>query len=266
MATMKIQNYEDANSGYAADAFSFPENSRTFNDKLSKFQDIMTFKYAFTYIGLTDPLKSTRNITIAGSFFGSTKEASYRALAKHSNESKLKEFYFSADKFMIVIPNGPARTQSGGRTNFIDYTASFFSPFGILFKGGTAKSGNAGAADKNEGNVPTPIIKITGTVTSGSLVTIKDKYDNGIKFTPTASGTATIYLINLSDLGGENKMTEYLYTLISTTAQKLTNADNSGSMFMKLNADESLGTLFTGGTVSGITSLVCYFRDGFSSD
>ena len=261
---MKIENYADYNA-YSADTFTFQHNPRTFDDSISKFQDVRKIKYAFTLFGLTDPLKSPRSIVITGHFDGSVKETNYRYLAKHCNESKIKKLYFGTDKFMIVLPSACKRVQSGGRTNFIDYTASFISPFGILFSS-TQRNGNALSSEDNDGNVPTPIEKITGTVTSGSLVTIKDKYKNGFKFTPTASGTASIYLISQIDSSGENSFTQYLYAVIGTTQQSLDNADNAGSRFIKLNPAETLSTLFTGGTVSGITSPLFYYRDGYSSD
>ena len=265
--TMKIENYADSNA-YTTDTFTFQHNPRTFDDALTKFQDVRKIKYAFTLFGLTDPLKSPRQITIAGHFDGANKETNYRYLAKHCNESKLKSLYFGTDKFLIVVPTACKRVQSGGRTNFIDYVASFISPFGILFESGTPKTGSNASAEKNEGNVPTPIEKITGTVTGGSLVTIKDKYDNGIKFTPTGAGSqsVSIYLISQVDSSGENSFTQYLYALIGTTQQSLDNANSAGSRFIKLNADESLSTLFTGSTPTGITSPVFQFRDGFSSD
>jgi len=257
---MKVENYTGT-----ADTFTFPHNPRTFTPALERFIDKRTFPYSFGYYGLTAPVKSRQSINLVGHFDGSTKESDYRSLAKHVNENKLKKLYFGTDKFYICLGLSISRTHSGGRTNFIDYVANFESPFGILF-GDTQRSGSNTSSEDNEGNVPTPIEKITGTVSSGSPVTIKDGDGNGFTFTPSASGTVTINLIELLDVGSDNFFTDYLVAKISTTRQILASATAGKSMFLFLDPAETLNTLFTGGTVSGITSPTFFFRDGWSGD
>jgi len=266
--TMKIENYEGT-----ADTFTFPYNPKVFDDSIERFVSIRKYNYAFTYYGLTDQIKSPRKISITGHFSGATKESDYKALAKHCSENKLKKLYFSSDKFMIVIPTNCKRTHSGGRTNFIDYVANFTSPFNVLFSA-SQKNGNNTSSEKNDGNISTPIEKITGTVDDGDTVIIKTGDGDGIEFTVDAGGNTgaslTIYLIKLTDLGGDIYITEYYYAVVSYSGtdyvQKLKNADVNGNMIISLPAGTSLNTLFSGGSVSNITNPTFYFRDGYSSD
>lgn len=257
---MKIENFEGT-----LDTFSFPHNSRVFDDGVGKFVDEKDIPYHFTYFGTTMSIKSKRDIVISGHFDGSNKEADYRALSKHVNSNQLKKFFFDDDKFFVVIPKTCKRTHSGGRTNFIDYVANFVSPFGLLF-GKTLKSGSNSSAEKNEGNVDTPILEITGSVTGGTAVVINDKDGNGFEFNPSATGSMTLSLIKMVDLGGEMFFSEYLYCVVGSAKQVLNVSDVTKSMFLKLGSDESLSTLFGGGTISGVSSLLFKFRDGYSSD
>ncbi len=257
---MKLENYEGT-----ADTLTFPHNPQTFNDAYKKFIDQKDYPYSFSYFGTTSPLRSKRNLAITGHFDGVTKNDTYRELGRHCNSNKLKKLFFADDKFYIVIPQECKRTHSGGRTNFIDYVASFVSPFGIMFSN-TQKSGNASSSEENEGNVSTPIEKITGTVTSGSLVTIETGDGDGFTFTPSVSGTVTIYLIKMNSMGNDNYFSEYLYTEINGDQQHLNIKNSDKTMFIKLDPTDSLNDIFSGGSVSGITSPTFYFRDGYSSD
>jgi len=257
--TMKIENYEGS-----ADTFTFQYNPQVFDDTVDKFVDQQDYIYGFSYFGLTAPIKSKRIINITGHFSGATKDTNYRALAKHMADNKLKKLYFSTDKFYIVVPRTVKKTQSGGRTNFVDYVAGFISPFGILFSD-TQKSGLYDSAEENEGNIFTPIEKITGSVTNGVAVEISDDDGNGLAFTPTATGTLTIYLVKMDDIGSDNYFTEYFYAVVGGTKQILSVANTNKSMILGLDASQSLATLFTGGTITGITPTF-YFRDGFSHE
>ena len=261
-----------SNEGTTADTagnvyanFTFPYSSNLHSEDLGKFVDQRDYAYAFSYFGMTNPIKSKKAITINGHFNGTNKSTDYNFLYKHCNSNKIKKLYFSTDKFAIVFPITCKRTDTGSRTNFIDYVAPFVSPFGILFDD-TQKSGNNSASGKNEGNTLTPIEKITGTVTDTQLVTIQDGEGNGFTFTANASGTVTIELITLLDLGSDNYFTEYIYASIGGTRQVLKVANNSKSMLLSLGPGQSLSNLFSGGTVTNITTPLFFFRDGHSSD
>lgn len=267
---MKVENYTGT-----ADTFTFPHNPQVFDDAIDIFTDQRDYAYAFSYFGKTNPLKARRNIVINGHFDGASKSTHYIDLANHMNSNKLKKLYFDTDKFYIVLPLQIKKTHSGSRTNFIDYVASFVSPFGILFsntqKDDTFTTGTTSWGDdtiKNAGDAFTPIEKITGTVSDTDTVTIKDVDDNGFSFTADGTGTVTIYLIYMTDLGSDNYFTEYLYAITVSTIQKLTVATNNKSMILGLDADQKLSELFAadGSDFTNITNPTFYFRDGYMSD
>lgn len=257
---MKIENYEGA-----ANTYTFQHNPNLFNSSLRKYIKESGVSPAFNYMTLSKNFKSNQLITITGHFDGATKDTNFRSLAAQMNEPKIKKLFFSATKFYICVPQSIEKTFAGGRTNFTDYTGSFISPFGILF-GNAQKSGGTGSAEENEGDVFTPLEKITGTVTNGLAVTIEDGDGNGFTFTPTTSGTFTLYLIKMEDLGDDIFFTEYWYGVIGSTEQILRTSNNDKSPIIGLDAGQSLSNLFSGGTVSNISSVTFYFRDGWSSE
>ena len=259
--TMKLENYSGT-----ADTFTLPYNSQAFDDSLNKFVEQKDYRYGFTYFGTTLPAKSRRSIIMTGHFSGASKSTHYQALSKHVSDYQLKKLYFSTDKFYIVIPQQVKKTNTGGRTNFIDYVASFTSPFGILFSD-AQKSGGKTSAEDNEGNVFTLIEKIvTTSVTSGNTYEYKDKAGNGFKFTANATGTATIYLIYQVDYGNDTYMTEYIHCLIGSTKQVLALATEGKSMVLGLNAAETLNTRFNTGSASIPANTTFYFRHGYSGE
>lgn len=261
---MKLENYEGT-----ADTFTFPHNSRVFDDAVDKFIEQKDYNYSFSYFGVTKGIKSRRNISING-FFDDTGSGSkitdIRALMKHCNDNNLKKLYFSDTLFYIVIPQNCKVTHAGGRTMFRDYVANFISPFGILFSS-TQKDGIKTDADKNEGNVFTPIEKIiTTSASSGSTYTYKDKDGNGFSIAATASGTLTIYLIKLQDLGNDAFFTDFFYAEIGSTKQVIKLATSGQSLLLGLDSDESLATRFNTGSASIPANTTFYFRDGYSSE
>jgi len=261
---MKIENYEGT-----ANTFTFPHNSRVFDDSINKFVDQRDYNYAFSYFGVTKGLKSRRSISINGFFDDSgtgVKVNNIRSLMDHCNDNKLKKLYFSDNNFYIVVPQGAKVTHTGGRTMFRDYVANFISPFGILFSN-AQKDGDYNDADANSGNVYTPIEKIiTTSVTDTSTYTYKDKDGNGFSITATATGTLTIYLVKLQSLGADSYITEYLYADIGGTKQVLSLATAGQTMTLGLDASETLNTAFNTGSAAVPANTTFYFRDGWSAE
>jgi len=262
--TAKIENYETYKGTISADTFTFPHNPNTLTMDTDPFIDRKDLPYAFTFLGWNRGIKSRQVIGLNGHFDGTTRNSDYQNLQLNFNDFKLKKLYFAADKFYIGRGVTVQKTPSGVRPNHIDYVATFLSPFGILFDN-TQKSGLSNSAEKNEGNVETPIEQITGSVTSGQVVHIEDKNGNGIEFTASATGTFTLYLIYVTTFNNDQYIVEYLYGEIGGTKQVLKQADTSGNMLITLQSDESLNTLFTGGTISNITPTF-KFRDGHTSE
>jgi hypothetical protein len=142
--------------------------------------------------------------------------------------------------------------------------AVFFSPLGLLLDA-TQTSGAYNSSNKNDGDMITPIEKITGSVSSGVAVTIKDKNNNGFTFTPSATGTMVYNLAKVVSDDNTVYLVEYAYVIVGTTKQIIQNASTSGDLFLKLNPGESLNDIFATGTITAITPTF-YFRDGWASD
>ena len=260
MSDMKIENYSGS-----PETFTFPYNPNSLEIVTSKFIDQRKLPYSFTFMGFTKAIKSPISLVLNGHFSNSTKNSNYRSLVKKVNSPDLKKIYFANDysKFYIGTGISIQKVPTGERPLHVDYVANYFSPFGILFSD-TQKSGNATAADKNEGDMETPFEKITGTVTFEREVTIKDSSGNGFIFTPTASGTMTFYLVKVTTDDNVVYITEYLYVDVDGAVQVVKNATTSGDLMLTLTPDESINDL--GLTVTNVTSPLFYFRDGWASD
>jgi len=236
------------------------------DDSIERFIDRKDYAYNFTYFGLTLPLKSRRLISINGHFSGSNKSNDIRNLFKHCNTNKLQKFFFSDDKFYIVIPMNPKKTNSGGRPNHVDYVANLISPFGILF-GLTIKSGSKTSSEENEGDAFTPIEKIVTTgISSGNTYTFKDKDGNGLTFTASSSGTVEIYLIKMIDLGNDSFFTDFNVAFIGSEKQVLKIATAGKSFVLGLDPGEDLDTRFNSGSASIPSNTTFNFRDGFNAE
>lgn len=261
MTNLTITDYD------SSDTFTFPYNPNSVEFVTSKFIDQRNLPYSFTFMGFTSPIKSSIDIGLNGHFSGSSKNTNYRSMMTLINAPILLKLYFenSNNKFYLCTGVSSQKVPTGNRPLHTDYVARFFSPFGILFDA-TQKSGANNSSEENEGDMPTPIEKITGEVVSGALVTIKDVNNNGFKFTPDRNGTMTYRLVKIISDDNLTYLTEYFYVEVEGVAQIVQNASTSGDIMLKLEPGESLNDIFSGGTVSGITSDSFFFRDGWSSD
>lgn len=262
-----IDNYTAA-TGVSTDSFTFQHNPNVLSDDIQKFMDQRDFPYNFSMFGQGDQIMNRRFISLVGHFDGTNRVTNYQNLTKHFSANSVKTLTFSSDKMYIIIPAIVKKSNDGAKPLFIDYVANAVSPFGILFS--TAqKSGLKNAADKNAGNVATPIEKITFAVTSGHAYICKDDLGNGFTFTADATGTFTYYMMKLTSLGAGNTITEYSVGYIGTAKQKMKTATSGYSMLLQLNADESLNDRMNGGTWTdngGALVPTFYFRDGYSGE
>ncbi|MHA1347062.1 MAG: hypothetical protein ACTSO3_11750 [Candidatus Heimdallarchaeaceae archaeon] len=261
MANLKIQDYEDA-----SDTFTFPYNPNSIDFVTNKFMDQRNLPYSFTFLGFASPIRSSINIGINGHFDGSTKNTNYRSLVKMINSPILLRLYFenSYARFYLCTGSTVQKVPTGTRPLHTDYVGNFFSPFGILFDN-TQQSGLEGADDSNDGDMVTPIEKITGEVVSGQTVTIKDKNNNGFTFTASASGTMTYSLVKVISEDNAIYLVQYMYVDVEGTEQIIQNASESGDLMLRLEVDESLVDIFAAGTITNITPTF-YFRNGWASD
>jgi len=248
---MKISNYSGA-----ADLFTFPYNSTSLDDEINMDHSTTHMPYQDSSHITSGGGITPKKLVLQGHFSGSSKLTSYRSLAKHFSEDyKLKKFYFESDKFWLGVGKQCKRTHSGGRTNFIDYVALFEPIVGVIFGDTQRTSGT------NEGNIPTYVEEITGTVTSGASDIVLSDGTNEITI-PAASlttGQAIVFnFVKMVTTGGGIYTSEPNYVSVAGTQINTVQA-TGGNGRLKLAATANVTTI----TTTNLTSAVKKFRDGW---
>jgi len=212
--TMKIENYSGT-----ANTFTWPNNPATFDDAISSNYTITNVGYQryhyFTSGGGINP----KSLVITGFFYGTSKNTNYSTLAGHFIENyKLKKLYFDSDKFYLGVGKEIKKTHSGGRTNFLDYVATFETVIGILLDDTQQTYTNGGAHKTNAGNTTTFVEEISGVYDGSGDVVISDSLGNQITIpaaSMTAGQTIVVKFVEMIDSGDGIYITEYNYTTVA---------------------------------------------------
>jgi len=256
---MKIENYTGT-----ADTFTWPYNPKVYDDVINSNHEINPIQFQRHHILVSGGGISPKTIVLSGHFSGASKATSYRSLAKHFQQTtQLKKLYFESDKFALGIGKQCKKTNSGGRTNFIDYVATFETIIGILLDDTEATSGT------NAGNVTTFITEITGQHNGGGDVVLSDILGNEITI-PSSVLTSTPYirylLVKMVDSGSGIYVSEYGYVEVSATGTAGTYTQTEavqttgGFGVLQLPAGANVSTIKT----TNISSAVVKFRNGWS--
>jgi len=250
---MKIQNHEGV-----ADTFTFPHNPNVLDDNIEGNAQFTNIGFQKRHIVVGGGGISPKSVIINGHFDGATKDSDYQNLSKHfSQNDKLKRLYFESNKFYLGIGETIKQTQSGGRTNFVDYVANFRTILGILLDDTEASSGT------NGGNVRTFVTEITGTVTNGAIdVTLTDNHGNQLTIPNSAFATGNaivLKLVSMIDSGDGVFVSEYNVTTIAGT-QTNTISVTDGLGILVIDAAENVSTI----TTTNLTTPVVKFRNGWS--
>ena len=253
---MSISNY----SGTAS-TFTFPNNPNTFDDAVSSNYTITSIAYHRHHVFVSGGGVSPKSIVLTGHFFGTTKNTSYNTLSGHFMENyKLKKLYFETTKFYLGFGKAIKKTHTGGKTNFLDYVATFETVFGILFSNTQKTTGT------NEGNVTTFIEEITGQYDGAGDVVIADGLSNTITIKSAKFAGKTYFkyeLVKMVSSGGEIYNTDFGVFSVSATADgTYTEVSNSTTGLIKLEAAANITTVSVSNTTGTLTKK---FRDGFSS-
>lgn len=249
---MSIDNYEES-----SDPFTWPNNPNVFDDTIDPNYTVTKLPYGKAHIFITAGGIDPKSMILTGHFNeadSADKRADYNTLANHVIEAKLKKLFFASDRFYISLGKQIKQTNTGGRTGFIDYIATFEAPIGILFGSAQKSSGT------NGGTTQTFIEKITATNSSGNPFTITDNHDNGITITPAGSGAIIILLITLKDIGSGTKAIKLMYVTVDGTESNRKTASGKNSMFLRLDPAENVSTISISGDISSSTE---FFRDGY---
>lgn len=220
---IKIENYIGS-----ADTFTWPNNPNVFDADMVSNHSITKITYQKHHIVISGGGIEPKGIVLTGQFNGANKRVNYRSMTRHFQETTLlKKLYWETDKFYLGIGKQAKETNSGGRTNFVDYVATFETILGILLDDTEDTSGT------NDGNVTTFVTEIIGTVTNGAAnITITDNIGNSISIPLailTTSQNFLYRLVQMVDSGSGIFVSEYAFvalevdagTTTSTTANKL---------------------------------------------
>jgi len=212
---MKIENYE-----VTADTFNFPHNSKVFDDANTFDLKVTEVPFDDKHIMISKGSLRPKVLSIQGFFEGANKDTNYQSLLEHTASNELKKFYFDTDKFYIVMSQQFKKTQTGGRTNFLDYVGSMITPIPFIFsdtqKTDTYNGSWATGTGTNAGTHKTFIEEIVVTFSGAGTdktFSVQDSYNGGITIsglTYAASDILTIKLITMVDSNGYNT-TEYWY-------------------------------------------------------
>ncbi|HHE65006.1 MAG TPA: hypothetical protein ENL09_03185 [Bacteroidetes bacterium] len=215
---MKIENYFGT-----ASTFTWPNNPNVFDDAISSNYTITNIDYQRYHIFVSGGGIPPKQIVLTGHFFGTNKNTNYRTLSGHFIENtKLKKLYFDSDRFYLGVGKAIKKTHSGGRTNFIDYVATFETIVGVLFDDTLQTHTDGGAEVTNSGNVTTLIEEIKGYYDGSGDVVITDTVGvNQITIPAASCGSADdeiiVTFVKMVDSGDGIFVTEYNYTTVAGT-------------------------------------------------
>jgi len=258
--TMKISNYFGA-----ASTFTWPNNPNTFDDSISSNYTITNIDYQRYHIFVSGGGVPPKTIVLTGHFYGTDKNTDYRTLSGHFMENyKLKKLYFDSDRFYLGFGKLIKKTHSGGRTNFVDYVATFETVVGVLF-GETQKTSGT-----NAGNVTTFVEEITGRHDGAGDVVISDALGNQITIPEAAFSGKTYFklkFVKMVDSGDGIYVTEYNYFEVCATAdgtytQVKTVQTTDGFGMIQLAADANITTVTVTNTTGTLTKK---FRNAYSA-
>jgi hypothetical protein len=258
---MTISNYSGT-----ANEFTFPNNPQVFDDSINANYTQTLIPYQKHYILVSGGGVSPKQIILTGFLFGTDKNTNYRTLSGHFMENhKLKKLYFETDKFYLGVGKNIKKTHNSGRTNFIDYVATFETIIGVLFSNTQKTHTDGGSEEENEGNITTFIEEISGNITSGaSDIVISDNLGNEITI-PAASLTTgqavVIKLVEMVDSGDGVYVSEYNYTTVNAIQIKTTKTTD-GFGILQLEAGRTTADI----TVTNLDAgFQIKFRDAYSS-
>jgi len=259
--TMKIENYFGT-----SDTFTFPNNPQSFDDSIVSNHTQTKIGYQRHHIFVSGGGIEPKKIVLTGFFFGTDDDSDYQTLSGHFiDNTKLKKLYFDSDRFYLGIGSQIKKTQSSGRTNFVDYVATFETLIGVLFSN-TQKTYTQGDAHQtNTGNVTTFIEEIKGDVSDGAdSIIISDNLGNSITIPAsslTTSQEVVISLVKMVDSGSGIYVSEYNYTTVEGSQIKTTRTSD-GLGIIQLGATRTTLDLTVANLDAGYT---IKFRDAYSS-
>ena len=214
----------------ATDTFTFPHNPQVFDIALQNNMEIKKYAHYNYATVISTGGVLPKGLILSGHFDGTSKRTNFNDLTKHVQQSEhLKELVFEATKFHLVVGNQVKETNSGGRTNFIDYVASFTSIVPGVFSTTLKTHTDGGAEQTNAGTGNTFVFEIAGTYDGSGDVVLSDSLGNSLTVSSTAFSATEKMIYRLvvyvpSGSGTLTYVTEYGYVGIAVDAGTTTSA------------------------------------------
>lgn len=147
---------------------TFPYNPQSFDDELTSNSQTTPIPYSNHNVVVTGGGNNPKRIVLTGHFSGDDKETNYKALSKFQFSKELQRLYFASDRYYLGFLRTCKKTYGGGRTNFIDYVATFETISSVIF-GDTQRTSGI-----NAGNITTFVEEITGQHDGAGDIVLSD--------------------------------------------------------------------------------------------
>ena len=250
MATMKIGTTAQA---YASAAFTFQVNPKTVNTPLQNNYQVFPIPFGRMHIFLGAGGVGVRKIVLTGETYGSSKVSNFNNLAAQIHDNSVKRLWISDTRFYNVLGSDIRRTDTGGRTNFIDYVASLdcVTPYALSSTADTytwtttgnakttlndATSGSSGAFE-NAGNAPAFITWTIENASGSAITKIEIGDTNDYATSPhkitwagslTAGNTLTIHVFKYASSGTRGTFKEMRFDYATVSGTKTGNVTIDG--------------------------------------
>lgn len=120
-------------TAFAGAEFAFPNDPFVMQQDLSSQVNLKrlprrAFHMATSDVGATEP----KLISITGTMFSSSKLTDIRNFSRYFYQAGLKRLYFGSDAFVYCYPLRLVTSNLGTKTNFIEYRATFITPYSTV--------------------------------------------------------------------------------------------------------------------------------------
>lgn len=241
--------------------FTFPYNPNSFDDPINTNNTYFPIPYKNHHMVVSGGGNSAKTIVLSGHFSGSTRNTDYESLSKFQFSNELQRIYFSSDRYYLGMLSQCKKTHSGGRTNFVDYVATFQTVLSILF-GDTERT-----TGTNEGNITTFITEITGQHDGVGDIVLADALGNEITIKEADLSGNTYFrysFVKMIDSGSGLNISKFGVIEVddnaSYTSPTIVTTKTTG--LLKLDATANISTVTATNTTGTLTKT---FRDGYSA-
>ncbi|HAG52470.1 MAG TPA: hypothetical protein DCL21_01650 [Alphaproteobacteria bacterium] len=253
MANFKLENYEGS-----PNTFTFPINSTSFDDSNEFQSNITPIPFENKHIVISKGAINPKALSIQGYFTGTNKLDNWNELLELSSSANLKKFYFSEDRFYLVIGTTFKQTRTGGRNNFIDYVGAMITPIPFVFSD-TLKTASfngswTGGTQTNAGSHQTFMEEVIVTLdsggSSGDTIIIDSPNNGGITVELPIYGGGDILKIQLVTMVDTNgyKTSEYWYTTINGSQYARAISVNKSELDLTLLPNQQIDSFTISGT------------------